>query len=542
MASSSNSGGTLYEKWADMCLEEEEETEVVFDEEDPDDKEPDLDDRWCLIGKLLTGKISDFVIFQNIMADLWKPGKGIVSSLIPGTNPKNVVLNTLDMWVQIHDLQSGFRTEKAVLEAGRFIGEYLESDPNNFTGVWREYFRVRVRINVTLPLKRRMKFRRRGNESYFYANFKYEKVPTFCFICGVLGHSEKFCPKLYDTPEDRIIKPYGLFMKAPNRRQNFLTASPWLRTGKTTAPVDSEEPDDEAINNNSSAHFTPEVSKQHNHRDLLPSSPVNEGTTVIINGNDTCFSSDLDVVITEGKRKRLANGPDSNSIGLVDSSTYGTLNNTTNAGNNAKNDSKVVGRSGGLAFFWKFDEEARLLGYSKHHVDFEITVPGTTTWRLTGFYGEPDRSLRPRTWALIRTLLADSPLPWCLIGDFNNIANQSEKNGGRPYPNALIEGFQSVLHECSLHDLDLHGHPYTWERGRNSGNLVEIRLDRALVTQLWLDTFHEVTLSNLPISSSDHTPIFLEFHDCSYSSNTYHFRFENSWCREPMCAQIVKAC
>ncbi|XP_060973965.1 uncharacterized protein LOC133039154 [Cannabis sativa] len=203
---------------------------------------------------------------------------------------------------------------------------------------------------------------------------------------------------------------------------------------------------------------------------------------------------------------------------------------------------EAVGRSGGLAFFWKFDEEARLLGYSKHHVDFEITVPGTTTWRLTGFYGEPDRSLRPRTWALIRTLLADSPLPWCLIGDFNNIANQSEKNGGRPYPNALIEGFQSVLHECSLHDLDLHGHPYTWERGRNSGNLVEIRLDRALVTQLWLDTFHEVTLSNLPISSSDHTPIFLEFHDCSYSSNTYHFRFENSWCREPMCAQIVKAC
>uniref|UniRef100_A0A803Q8J8 DUF4283 domain-containing protein n=1 Tax=Cannabis sativa TaxID=3483 RepID=A0A803Q8J8_CANSA len=512
MASSSNSGGALHEKWADMCLEEEEETEVVFDEEDPDDKEPDLDDRWCLIGKLLTGKISDFVIFQNIMADLWKPGKGmyvkilepnrflfqfyheidiqrvikgspwtydrkqlLIERLIPGANPKNVVLNTLDMWVQIHDLQSGFRTEKVVLEAGRFIGEYLESDPNNFT-----------------------------------------------------GHSEKFCPKLYDTPEDRIIKPYRLFMKAPNKRQNFLTASPWLRTRKTTAPVDSEEPDDEAINNNSSAHFTPEFSKQHNHRDLIPSSPVNEGTTVTINGNDTCFSSDLDVVITEGKRKRLANGPDTNSIGLVDSSTYGTLKNTTNAGNNSKNDSKkpkflflcetlcskdlvdrvkfklgfescfaveAVGRSGGLAFFWKIDEEARLIGYSKHHVDFEITVPGTTTWRLTGFYGEPDRSLRFRTWALIRTLLADSPLPWCLIGDFNNIANQSENNGGRPYPNALIEGFQSVLHECSLHDLDLHGHPYTWERGRNSGNLVEIRLDRALVSQLWLDTFHEQYIS-----------------------------------------------
>ncbi|XP_060959372.1 uncharacterized protein LOC133030596 [Cannabis sativa] len=87
--------------------------------------------------------------------------------------------------------------------------------------------------------------------------------------------------------------------------------------------------------------------------------------------------------------------------------------------------------------------------------------------------------------------------------------------------------------------MELRGYPYTWERGRASGNLVEI--DKALVSQRWLDQFHQVTLSNLPISSSDHTPILLEFHDSPHRDN-YHFRFENSWCREPMCAQIVKAC
>ncbi|XP_060961840.1 uncharacterized protein LOC133032039 [Cannabis sativa] len=429
------------------------------------------------------------------------------------------------MWVQIHDLQSSFRTKKAVLEAGRFIGEYLESDPNNFTCVWREYFRVRVRINVSLPLKRRVKFRRRGNDSYFYANFKYEKVPTFCFICGVLGHSEKFCPRLYDTPEDRIVKPYGLFMKAASKRQNFLTASSWLRSGKTTTLVETEEPEDEAININAPAQFVPEPAKHHNSRDSNPSSSVNEGTAVILKENEMRFSSDLDIVISEGKRKRLdtlSNGLINKDSGPVDSSGFVSLINTTNAEGISKNESKMgavvgrvksklgfescfavdpIGRSGGLAFFWKVSEEARLIGYSQNHVDFEISVLGTITWRLTGFYGKPNRTLRARTWTLLRTLLSKSPLPWCIIGDINNIVNQSEKRGGRAYPTALIAGFQSELHECSLHDLELRGYPYTWERGRDSGHLVEIILDRALVSQSWLDVFHEIKLCSSQLES-----------------------------------------
>ncbi|KAF4375563.1 hypothetical protein G4B88_022210 [Cannabis sativa] len=246
-------------------------TEAIFDEEDGDETEPDLDDRWCLIGRLLTSKVSDFLVFQNIMADLWKPGKGIVINgspwtydrkqliierLKPGGNPKNVMLNTLDMWVQIHDLQSGFRTEKAVLEAGRFIGEYLEADPNNFTGVWREYFRVR----------------------------------------------------------------------APNRRQNFLTASPWLRSGKTATQTSNEVPADEAININSPSQFAPESKNKSHHMESDRDISVNEGTVVILKESGVKFSSDLEFEISEGKRKRmdsLFNGPINNNSGPVESKWVG---------------------------------------------------------------------------------------------------------------------------------------------------------------------------------------------------------------------------
>lgn len=104
----------------------------------------------------------------------------------------------------------------------------MSSCPKNFTGIWRDYLRVGVLVNVDKPLKRRMKINR-SKEEGFWANFKYERMPMFCFICGVIGHSEKFCHKLFDEPLDSIIKPYGLFMRAPDRRNNKQIGARWLR-------------------------------------------------------------------------------------------------------------------------------------------------------------------------------------------------------------------------------------------------------------------------------------------------------------------------
>lgn len=55
-------------------------------------------------------------------------------------SPKHIKLNHLDMWVQIHDLQTGFRSERVVQDIGNYVGTFVKNDLSNFVGVCREFF------------------------------------------------------------------------------------------------------------------------------------------------------------------------------------------------------------------------------------------------------------------------------------------------------------------------------------------------------------------------------------------------------------------
>lgn len=56
----------------------------------------------------------------------------------------------------------------------------------------------------------------------------------------------------------------------------------------------------------------------------------------------------------------------------------------------------------------------------------------------------------------------------------NNIVSQVDKKGGVVYPQWLLDGFNDTVEECGLRDIDLIGHPYTWERGRETDSWLEI--------------------------------------------------------------------
>ncbi|XP_060965673.1 uncharacterized protein LOC115711034 [Cannabis sativa] len=200
------------------------------------------------------------------------------------------------------------------------------------------------------------------------------------------------------------------------------------------------------------------------------------------------------------------------------------------------------GHSGGLALLWKESSDVAIQGFSFNHIDAIVQLQHCVQWRLTGVYGEPRRELRFNTWNLFRSIKNASNLPWCLMGDMNNLSSNDEKRGGRPYPDRLIDGFVEALDDCNLTELPLVGYPFTWEKGRNGDNWVEERLDKALVTYTWLSLFPQSTLYNLEVSTSDHCPILLVFKGVSPSVSFNAFRFENAWIREPLCKQLVQGC
>lgn len=90
------------------------------------------------------------------------------------------------------------------------------------------------------------------------------------------------------------------------------------------------------------------------------------------------------------------------------------------------------------------------MNYSLNYINMEVGDNSKGNWRLTGFYGIPDRSKRKDSWNLLRNLAGMSQLPWCIIGDFNNILSADEKRGNVEHPQWLLNGFRNVVIDCNL--------------------------------------------------------------------------------------------
>lgn len=144
-----------------------------------------------------------------------------------GEDPTAVPLQQVDMWVQVYDIPRGFLSENILKSVGSSIGTYIKSDPSTFVGGWKPYVRIRVSINISKPLKRKLKIKREGND-WSWLNFKYEKLGTFCFVCGIIGHAERDCNVVYAHPEKIVEKAYGTWLRAPNKNMRNNTGARWL--------------------------------------------------------------------------------------------------------------------------------------------------------------------------------------------------------------------------------------------------------------------------------------------------------------------------
>ncbi|CAJ2645568.1 unnamed protein product [Trifolium pratense] len=91
-----------------------------------------------------------------------------------------------------------------------------------------DYMRIRVKVDVRLPLKKDTKVKNKAGE-WCTVNFKYEKLGVFCFVCGIMGHAENKCGVRFAMEHDDGTRGWSSDIRAEPKRQGGRLSSRWLR-------------------------------------------------------------------------------------------------------------------------------------------------------------------------------------------------------------------------------------------------------------------------------------------------------------------------
>ena len=77
-------------------------------------------------------------------------------------------------------------------DIGRSRGRFIEVDKRAGQADQAKFIRIRVDLPIEKPLRRGGHVVSKDGEKY-WVQFRYERLPTFCYLCGKLGHDDKHC-------------------------------------------------------------------------------------------------------------------------------------------------------------------------------------------------------------------------------------------------------------------------------------------------------------------------------------------------------------
>ncbi|KAG7533037.1 Reverse transcriptase zinc-binding domain [Arabidopsis thaliana x Arabidopsis arenosa] len=160
---------------------------------------------------------------------------------------------------------------------------------------------------------------------------------------------------------------------------------------------------------------------------------------------------------------------------------------------------------GGLALFWKHEIEILILDSKQNFLDTKVTAAGKSFF-ATFLYGEPERAKRKAIWDQLTEKGRNREEPWFLTGDFNDIIEASEKQGGPVRPEGTFVDIRSFMAECDLYDLRHSENFFSW-RGKRHDHVVHCRLDRAMSNGLWAEDYPSSRCIYLRFEGSDHRPL-----------------------------------
>ena len=106
-------------------------------------------------------------------------------------NIRSLQFTSTKFWVQLHGLPVDRLDIPTAIQIGKTIGATLSfrCEAEMIAG---DFLRIRVEVDVLKPLCRGRKVVL-DNEKEVSVAFRYEKLPNFCYWCGMVCHDDKDC-------------------------------------------------------------------------------------------------------------------------------------------------------------------------------------------------------------------------------------------------------------------------------------------------------------------------------------------------------------
>lgn len=184
------------------------------------------------------------------------------------------------------------------------------------------------------------------------------------------------------------------------------------------------------------------------------------------------------------------------------------------------------GFTGGLWCFWSVDNVSlKVLSYTAQTINVGVLYKDNISWLLSLVYGSPVVSLRDKFCDFVERMSGYGNVPWCMIGDFNQVVCQEDKLGGRKVTSYSAERMRRMLNMCDFQGVDFSGPRFTWTNNQPGSFNIRQRLDQCWCNSSWHDLFPSATVRHLPRVHSDHHLLLLSTNLEAVQS--HHFRFQN---------------
>lgn len=120
------------------------------------------------------------------------------------------------------------------------------------------------------------------------------------------------------------------------------------------------------------------------------------------------------------------------------------------------------------------------------------------------------RERRRAVWERLTDIGLNRDSAWLLIGDFNELLDNTEKLGGALRDESTFWDFRNLVENCKIKVVRSTGNVLSWTGWRDNV-WIQCRLDRSFGNDEWFQLFPRSNVEYMDMWPSDHRPLLLSF-------------------------------